>query len=118
VQLAVLRLCPTLSRQLCAVSTVATLGHTGGPSDWSWLIATPLAKAPLFSFIVTPRRNTGTPQVVLLPDELALEEGMVFTHSDSIEVKRVKGKGRTARQLFESWPRLRMLRASPEGGPT
>jgi SET domain-containing protein len=32
--------------------------------------------------------------VVLLPDDLALEKRMGFTHSDSIEVKRVKGKGR------------------------
>jgi hypothetical protein len=30
----------------------------------------------------------------LLPDDLALEGGTLFTHSDSIEVKRVKGKGR------------------------
>jgi hypothetical protein len=57
-------------------------------------LITPLDKARCFSFIVTPRRNTGTLHVVLLPDDRALEVGMGFTHSDSIDVKRVKGKGR------------------------
>jgi SET domain-containing protein len=32
--------------------------------------------------------------VVLLSNEPALEEQMAFTHSNSIEVKRIKGKGR------------------------
>ena len=58
-----------------------------------WVIS-PLDKARFFSFIVTPRRNTGTLHVVLLPDDRALEEGMAFTHSDSIEVRRIEDKGR------------------------
>jgi hypothetical protein len=58
-----------------------------------WAI-TSLDNARFFSFIVTPRRRTGTLHVVLLPDDRTLEVGMAFTHSDSIEVRRIEGKGR------------------------
>jgi hypothetical protein len=70
----------------------ATVDVPLGFPGFATITAFSLDKARCFSMIVTPWRRT--PDMVLLPDELALEERMGITHSDSIEVKRIRGKGR------------------------